>query len=185
MNNEVAVAFCASIYRCCTVDEARGFIASTDEADCVTKMEALFTAATPAADKTTFDAAVAASCLSEMKGIACPVIGNFAAVVSSCNGVYIGLVANGETCASNDECVSKNCDTVTDAAAPVCATLPALGEACTENCVEGAYCDAVTNPASPVCAAQKADGEACTADECVNTCSNTKICETPAVCAAK
>lgn len=116
-----------------------------------------------------YDEDAAKACLETIRGGACSSGFIFQGdAPGSCDDIFKGTVADGGACWIDEQCVSKQCQTsgCADACCEgmcVAATPPAaIGEACGDGCVDGAFCDS-----NGVCAALKQSGEACGGfDEC-------------------
>lgn len=150
--------------------------------------------------RTAFDAEAAGRCLNQIEELACEESAlnrilfddGLRGGPAACQQVYVGKVRNYDPCLSSEECAGANAvcgyppmcmdaccvGSCRDLGAP-----PAIGEACTGSCEEGAYCarDPMTFNFT-VCAALREAGASCgDFDACAEGlyCDNTSTTCTP------
>lgn len=95
------------------------------------------------AGKVKYDEDLAEDCIDSLRDASCSQRAN---LDSSCDEIFTGTIANGGTCAFDDECVSGSCAT-TDCTMACCPGTcvatepePKIGEMCDFFCEDGAYC---------------------------------------------
>ncbi len=123
------------------------------------------------AGRSTFDSAKAQSCLSSVQQLAssCPSFSKIARLVNqgACTEIVTPNQQEGDNCASDDECVSGNCD---QSASMECygtcgaaAQTAGEGEDCTGNCADGLVCADKADGSGSVCVqlASRQSGEPC------------------------
>lgn len=104
-------------------------------------------------------------CGAELEGAGSPLLG------ISCEDPFEGQVANGDACASDEECQSDTCigetmDFEGNTTEGTCGNAPPVGSPCTEDfeCAEGAWCDSGSG-STPTCAAPQDAGAECFSGE--------------------
>jgi hypothetical protein len=185
----VAPALCARLLACCATEELGEIIdldgPVTDQASCLAALE-------PALDEVTADlgASIEAGrlryqpgevdgCVQAVTDVPCEgLIESFDAQFV-CEGVFIGLVADGGTCEGDADCTSAYCASGEEDEPRTCAAVPGQGDACDYECTDGLYCDVIAGSCTP----QKQDDEACgSGDECLGGACQSGICATVVLC---
>ncbi len=208
--NEAATAICQRVFNCCSAaelaDELSGFdpVPTTVE-ECAAQVAQEISAELDAAEAgimagtITYDADLAGACVAGLGGLACGADQQDI----ECDP-FIGTVAIGAACASNEECVGGAycaadvcaaeavfelgdacpdgyCTDGSACADGTCIAPPAVGEECPDffTCEDGAFCDSNVTPA--ICTAERANGEACTGgSECESgNCDGNSVCVAP------
>ena len=191
-----AAAYCERAFACC---DAAGRMALqfgaeiTDEASCRAHVARVFgnefvddTRRAGAEGRASYDPDAMQACVDHLRADTCV---HLAATLRrmtfppECAPVRVALVANGEPCDHDFQCVSGACAVVGgDHAIGACAEVPAIGAACpTGDCGPTAYCD--RRGESDVCAPIRADGEPCTSSlGCESLTCVDGVCTAPAFC---
>jgi hypothetical protein len=111
------------------------------------------------AGKLTYDGDAAEDCFDGIESSSCT---RDAELISACDKIFKGTVPDGGACAFDGECVSDNCN-LTDCTMACCPgtcaparPVPAIGQQCSFDCVEGAYCGS-----DSTCQATLPKGAAC------------------------
>lgn len=111
------------------------------------------------AGKLKYDGEAAADCFDALGSASCTRSANH---IDACDKIFAGTIADGGTCAFDEECVSQSCN-VPDCTMACCTgtcvperPVPAIGQPCTFECVEGAYCGS-----DSTCQATLPKGAAC------------------------
>ena len=168
---EFATAVCKSAFQCPEKQNpaygALLFGRTVSQEDCVDKLQSTDTSPVPIDDIESglieFDPEAAADCIAELEqrssGDACDIAFGATPLPESCLDAAKGTLANGETCASGDQCQSGSCDTT------------AVPDSCTGECVpradEGEECGGPGTQGGPtcrsslVCVPDDADGFVC------------------------
>jgi len=194
LGTKTAEGYCGQLYECCTAAELDTVFQNmnpkpANEAECAQSFKAFYDMdvlpglkEAVEAGRIEFDGALAASCFSK---VTCATLD--AEPDPECANIFVGKVADGGECKSDDDCAgatsvcagdssmqSGKCKTpgavgtaceggdectsgYCDFQSNMCAELQAVGEACTGFNCKDSYCDIMTM----VCTALKADGEAC------------------------
>jgi hypothetical protein len=112
--------------------------------------------------KVKYDGEAAADCFDSVGDASCA---QDAQDPGACDSIFHGTVADGGMCAFDLECVSQNCN-VSDCTMACCPgtcaptqPVPGIGQACTFDCVKGAYC-----AEDSTCKAVGPKGSACDTD---------------------
>ena len=174
-----APILCDYFSRCLGVLDSRGYYSS---ATCVSDMRSTFTEGTftrvqsdVAAGIVTYDAALAATCLSGMQSAEC---GGLTPLMSAaCASLIEGHVALGGACSMSDECAAGLYCALDIGCPSTCRAVGGVGAACSddEQCADGLACSS-----AGTCAATIPAGAACTdEDVCAEntTCSDAGVCE--------
>lgn len=169
---------CAKIFECCTQEEIVMQFEGlgdppTNEAECRAFLGGFLSLGTSqlmmseAAGRIRYDADMAGACADSIRDVSCAEYrGGFSPMGSgaTCDAVIVPLVEVGGACSQDQECTTGHCER-TGSDDGQCAPLPAMGEDCTFDCVEGLYCG--FDGMSRTCQPTKADGEECDGDgEC-------------------
>jgi hypothetical protein len=156
----LARAECDKLFDCCDSEERAAvlFSGANNAPQCLA-FYGIFTALelaqlhnSASQGKVSLDGAALAGCIDQFEALTCE---DYAKDKNTgCLGGIEGLVADGQACVSDSECISKYCSSDPMTGEGSCAQLPGAGEPCTDDCAEGYYC-------SQTCTAQKPVGEAC------------------------
>jgi hypothetical protein len=166
----VAIAECGRIFDCCTTEEQAAllFPGLDTEPECRGLFASFLGLALvgihddAAEGRVSVDAAKLAACVDAYEAIGCAEYAKGAKF--ECPDAIKGLVAEGQTCTENRQCVSTYCYKPGAQSMGSCAALPGAGAACTGTCAEGLYCETGT------CTTKKSVGAACTASgECAES----------------
>lgn len=164
-----AEAQCARLFECCP-EAARGAFfpggtAPSTEAECRTQLSEALASGVPElgesidAGRVLYSPENAGNCFESQRTLTCAEWASATSMLMAppgCPSPFSGQRATGETCVSLLDCRAGLCSDV--GMERTCVALPAVGEACTDSCVGGAYCD---NPGSMTCVAQRAAGATC------------------------
>lgn len=181
LGERLATASCAKIFECCDDAEIMEIFMGfnppiTTEEQCrefyIGIAEGLLLPQTQAsieAGRLEYHGDVAADCVAKTEAAACgegdP--GEFLGG-PGCGDPFEGLVANGEACDHDDECVSNYCEEqFDDMGMPIggtCGTLPGMGDACTFECAEGLFCE-FGPMGMPTCQPLLSNGSECDFDD--------------------
>ena len=192
----IASAFCAAARTCCSEQHVE-----TTLTDCETEF-ATRQSALASVDKgsVAVDRAALAKCSAAYQQAAANC--DQSALLSACNGVFLGTKAAGEACSNVYECARTAgpmvCLFANDATIGVCKRVPQgkAGDACLGSCPAGEDCSSVTagtsdtnltlcfeqdglycdtSSSNPLCKSLIAAGDNCTSDD---ACGSARLCDT-------
>lgn len=193
LGTKMGSLFCGIVYSCCTPMEQTELFQDfpmqpMNEAECNTQLKALFEKEILAdlqagvmAGRLKYDETLAGTCFASMDG-QCSVLQNDGPFSGpGCEKVFVGLVADGGDCASEQECATTGhfCDMPQGAMMGKCVAPPTEGQTCANGyqCADGLACAFINNMGT--CVKPLADGQMCTTDaECISElCDfNTSLC---------
>ena len=180
--NDTASIECQQIFQCCDsteiMDQFQGLNPPiTTESGCVNSYQGLFQAlllpqmqASIDNGRMVYHADLAGACIDALDGLTCAEFSGFSSssgvAPAGCSDPFEGLVADGDPCASDNECQSSYCEGDSSSQEGTCKQLPGDGAACPDfDCADGFWCDFATGGGT--CVATKADGTDCNGnDEC-------------------
>lgn len=201
-NEEYPKAVCKSAFQC-PDEQNPAFVGllfgrTISEQDCADQFGGTTDSLIPVDDlesgRIEYDAEAAADCLAEIRqrssGSACDIAVGATAAPESCLAAASGTLADGETCATDEQCRSGACDAsaMPNACTGECAPRADLGEACGDpSTTDGATCDP-----SLVCVPNDSGGFVCAeqgsleeGDACVRSISTFTACAGGLLCAGE